>query len=340
MSPIPYVRGQVVALAILIASAGLFDAALLGACCGAAALGWLLLLWKKYRRDLAGAAADVPSHRVRLDRVVGGDALAVLLPATLLAVLFATDVVHPLAGHDAARSAIAALVLAAPVVWGSSLFDWYLILPRISGQLGYRPCRASEEEEAFAFPSTWKEVTRWWYIHRVAGTLAFRLGLSASIAVVIGAVTGLELLARATAWIVMLMFGAYAVITLIRGATLAKQVGQGGHVKGIVGQTVTVERRAGKRRRWQPWRKLPALQVDGRRYVVDVALESIQLADVEPREAAELPKPFRFEKDFDWVPISEVNAIRQAKPKFSGCKDRCSGINWYCIENPRCFEPK
>jgi hypothetical protein len=340
MSPIPYVRGQVIVLAILVAGAGVFGAAILGICCGLAALTWLLALREKYRWDLARATACVPPHRARLDRVVAGDALATLLPTTLLAALFATDIAHPLSGYEAIRGATAALVLATTVIWASSLFDWYLILPRISGQLGCRPCRASEEEEAFTFPSTWREVTRWWYIHRVAGTLAFRLGLSASVAVVIGAVTGLELLARATAWIVMLMFGAYAVGTLIRGGTLAKQVGQGGHAKGIVGQTVTVERRAGGRRRWQPWRRLPAMQIDGRRYVVDVALESIQLADVEPREATELPKPLRFEKNFDGVPISEVDAIRQAKSKFSGCKDRCSGVNWYCIENPRCFEVK
>ncbi len=341
MNPIPYVRGQVIVLAILVASAAAFDAANIATFCGIVALAWLLALREKYRWDLVRAGTmSVPSHRARLDRIVAGDALAVLLPATLFAALFATTIAHPLAGYDAIHGATVALVLAAVVVWASSLVDWYVILPRVSGQLGYRPCRASEEEESFTFPWTWKEVTRWWYIHRVVGTLAFRLGLSAAIAAVLWAVTGLELVAHAAAWIVMLTFGAYAVTALIRGSFLAKQVGQGGHVKGIVGQTVTVERRAGRRPWWRLWRKLDPLYIEGRRYVVDVALEGIQLAAIEPREATELPSPLRFEKDFDSVPIAEADAIRQATSKFSGCAGRCSGINWYCIENPRCFRPK
>lgn len=341
MSPIPYVRAQVIVLAILIAGAGAFDAAEIAASGGLAALVWLLGLREKYRWDLVRVGAtSVPAHRARLDRVVARDALVTVLPATLFAALFATGIAHPLSGHDAVHGATLALALAAIVVWGSSLVDWYLILPRISGQLGYRPCRASEEEESFPFPWTWKEVTRWWYVHRIAGTLAFRLGLSAAIAAVLLAVTGLELVAHAAAWIVMLMFGAYAVMALIRGGILAKQVGQGGHVKGIVGQTVTIERRAGRRSWLRPWRRVNALRIDGRHYIVDVALESIQLANVEPREVAELPERVDFEDDFDSVPIAEVDAIRQASPKFSGCRGRCSGVNWYCIENPDCFRPK
>jgi hypothetical protein len=40
----------------------------------------------------------------------------------------------------------------------------------------------------------------------------------------------------------------------------------------------------------------------------------------------------------------EVRDARPSEPErakpFSGCKGGCSGINWYCIENPRCFAPK
>jgi hypothetical protein len=341
MSPIPYVRGQVVALAILIAGTAAFDAANIATYCGIVGLVWLLALREKYHWDLIRAGMTfVPSHRARLDRVVARDALVTLLPMTLFAALFATAIVHPLTGYNAIHGATVALAPAAVIVWGSSLVDWYVILPRISGQLGHRPCRAGEEEEPFTFPWTWKEVTRWWYIHRVVGTLAFRLGLSAAIAAVLTAVTGLELVAHAAAWIVMLTFGAYAVTALVRGSILAKQVGQGGHVKGIIGQTVTVERREGRRPWWRLWRKLKPLHLNGRHYVVDVALEGIQLAAVEPREATKLPAPLSFEKDFDSVPIAEANAIRQEPSKFSGCAGRCSGINWYCIENPRCFRPK
>jgi hypothetical protein len=334
MSPIPYVRGQVVVLAILVAGAGLFDAAILGACCGLAALAWLLLLRQKYRRDLIRTAAAVPPHRARLDRVVAGDTLVTLLPATLLAVLFATEVGHPLAGHEAVHGATAALVVAATVVWASSLFDWYLILPRVSGQLGPRPCRSTSEVATFPFPTTWKEVTRWWYIHRVVAAFAFRVGLSTALAVAIGKISGLDQEARWFAGVAMLLFSSYAFSALWHG------VGQAGHAKAIVGQTVCVERRPGKRRKLPPFTRLRPLRLDGRYYVVDVAIESVQIVNVEAHEAEGLPEPEKFERHPDSVLLPNVDALHPEKQKFCGCDERCSGINWYCIENPRCFEVK
>jgi hypothetical protein len=334
MGPIPYVRGQVAVLAILIAGAGVFDAAVLGACCGSAAFAWLLLVREKYRWDLVRKRAATPPHRARLDRVVAGDALVTLLPATLCAALFATGIAHPLTGHGAVHGATAALAVAATVIWASSLFDWYLILPRVSGQLGPRPCRSASEVAEFPFPSTWKEVTRWWYIHRVAAAFAFRVGLSTALAVAIGEISGLHQEARWFAGVAMLLFSSYAFSALWHG------IGQAGHAKAIVGQTIRVERRPGKRRRLPPFRRLPPLQLDGRYYVVDVAIESVQIVDVEPHEAGVLPAPEKFERHPGSVLLPNVDAIHPAQPKFRGCEGRCSGINWYCIENPRCFEAK
>ena len=324
----------------MIAVAGLFDASLLAVCVGIAALLWLSAMHLKYLHDLRVTDSVLPPHRKRLDRVVSRDPLMVVVPATLFSSLFLFGVLDPISDRAAVYGAASALALTALAVWGSSLVDWYLILPRISGQLGHRPCRAAEEEEWFPFPYTWKEVTRWWYIHRVAVALAFRLGLSAAIAAVLAALTGFEVLARAAAGLVMLMFGAYAVLAMIRGSTLAKEIGQAGHAKGIVGQTVTVDRRPGRRRLRNLWRKASALQIVGLYLVIDVALESIQLAEVESREKADLPPRTRFEKNFESVPLANVDAIRQGKPQFTGCRGRCSGINWYCIENPHCFHPK
>jgi hypothetical protein len=341
VSPRPYVRWHAFALAFLIASAGLLDAAGLAVGVGAASMLWLLSMHLKYLRDVRATTSWVPEHREKLDRDVSFVPLLTIVPATLFAALVLFGRLDPIEGKDAIRGIAIALAPTAAVVWGSSLVDWYLILPRISGQLGPRPCRAAEEEEWFPFPWTWKEVTRWWYIHRAVAALAFHLGSSAAIAAAVVSLTGFELLGHAVAGFVMLMFGAYALLAVLRGSTLAKEVAQAGHAKGIVGQTVTVERRAGQRHPLQFWRKLPALEMDGRRrLVIDVALESIQLADVRPRESARPSTPLRFEKNFDSVRLADVDAIRQANSKFSGCSDRCSGINWYCIENPRCFDPK
>ncbi|HMI81230.1 MAG TPA: hypothetical protein VK480_05530 [Solirubrobacterales bacterium] len=340
MSPLPYVRGQVVALALLIALAGLYDASLLAVCVGAGAMFWLLAMHVKYLHDVAATTTWVPNHREKLDRVVAFDPLFTVVPATLLAALFLSGRLQPISGVATIHDAASALAPVAAVIWGSSLVDWYLILPRISGQLGPRPCRAAEEEESFPFPKSWREVTRWWYIHRTIGTLAFRLGLIIAAGVLAHSLSDLGFLARLFGWTITLAFGGYALVTIWRGFTLARQVRQAGHVKGIVGQTVTVERRAGERHPWLFWRELPALQFDGRRYVVDIALESIQLAGAKPREEDDIGQLRRFEKEVDSLELADIGALRQGHPKFSGCTGRCSGINWYCIENPHCFDPR
>lgn len=340
MSPLPYVRWQVIAIAFLVSLVGVLGAGGVTIACAAAALAWMLGLRHKYRRDVAAADAAVPPHRAKLDRVVAMESLAWLGPTLLVGLIF---LLHPLQPADwllVVKDTALPLTLAAVFVYGSSLFDWYLILPRVSGQLRHRPCRAAEEEESFTFPSTWKEVTRWWYIHRAVGTLAFRLGLILAVGALANALSEFGLMARLFAWTVTFAFGGYAIVTVWRGFTLARQVKQAGHVKGIVGQTVKVERSAGKRHSWLPWGRLPVLQMDGRRYVVDVALEGVQLVKAEPREGEDLHHLHRFEKEVDSLSLSDIDALRLGHPKFSGCTNRCSGINWYCIENPRCFDPK
>lgn len=340
MSPIPYVRFQVVVLGLLIAIVGVLLGGWIPPCCAFVALGWLLYLRHRYHGDVTGAGGFIPSHRADLDRVVLTDALVALILALLVCGAFAFDPIQPAHWHNVVGKSLQAFAIGWTLVYASSLVDWFVILPRISGQLGFRPCRAGEEDESFRIPNTWREVTRWWYIHRIVAALAFRGGLSAAIATAMTALTGFELLGRAIAATVLLAFGAYAIQTVVKGLREAKQVGQAGHPKGCVGQTVKVERRRDRRAPLGLGHGRPALVIDGTRLVIDVALESIQLADVTDRQAEVLPTPIRFEKNVDSVPLADADAIRQAQPKFSGCRERCSGINWYCIENPRCFQLK
>ncbi len=58
-----------------------------------------------------------------------------------------------------------------------------------------------------------------------------------------------------------------------------------------------------------------------------------------PREQAELPEP-KFVSKADRLSLVNHDSARLSPREFSGCAHRCSGINWYCIENPRCFEAK
>jgi hypothetical protein len=335
MSPIPYIRAQTIALALLIACAALFDATTMALCCGLGGLAWLLLWHAKYRADVHATGAAVPDHRARLDRVVLTDALVGLLSAVLFAAAFVLGGVEPITGEVAVHGAALALAPTALAIWGSSLIDWYVILPRVSGQLGARPCRAAVEPADFPWPNTWKEVTRWWYVHRIAAAFAFRVGLSAALAVVIGDLSGLQEWARWFAAVVMLLlFSGYALSTLARG------IRQIGHAKVIVGETVRVDRRPGKRKKWPPFTKLDPLRLDGRQYIVDVAIESAQLISAETHEAKSLPSPEKFARHADEVTLDNVDAIHLAPEKFAGCQGRCSGVNWYCIENPLCFNPK
>ena len=186
----------------------------------------------------------------------------------------------------------------------------------------------------FPWPDTWKEVTRWWYVHRIIAAFAFRVGLSTALAVVIGVLSGLHQEARWFAGVAMLLFSGYAISTLARG------VNQVGHAKAIVSETVRVDRRAGRRRKWLFFRKLPALQMPGRYYVVDIAIESVQLVSADTYEEKDLPRPNKFARHPRTVSLANIDSIQPATTKFTGCSGRCSGVNWYCIENPDCFRPK
>ncbi len=210
---------------------------------------------------------------------------------------------------------------------------WYLIFPRVSGRLGFRPCRSASEVPQFYFPGTWKEVTRWWYFHRIVGTFVFRVGLTTAGAIVLGEVLDAR---EASRWLMagpMLLFAGYGY------SALWHSVLQAGNAKAVVGQTVAVERRPGKRRMLPAFWKLPPLAFDGRYYIVDVAIEGVQLVDTEPHEAQELPEPEKFTRYPRSVLLPNADATYSTS-KFKGCEGRCSGINWYCIENPRCFHLK
>ena len=127
---------------------------------------------------------------------------------------------------------------------------------------------------------------------------------------------------------------------------------QAGHPTFIVGRTVRRSRakrrpllsaRLGRRTFTIPGlKKEPVGRLGPREYVYDVALECVQLVDVRDRERA-VPRDDNgdvvYESDPEKVLLKDIGAAKRAK-RFEGCKETCSGINWYCIENPQCFEPK
>lgn len=331
MSPLPYVRGQVIVLAALSLFSAILGASVIALSCAATGLASALALAARYHHDLAATNPSIPPHRKRLDAVVSGDAWAALGPATLLTVVSLAFPIDPSAvAVHTARTAAGDLTIAATAVYISSLVDWYVIVPRISGQLGSRPCRAGSPQ--FPYPHTWKEVTRWWYIHRIAGALVFRIFLSLALAAAIGDIVGVGEQAKVIAGLAMGMFASYM-------AAIPSAVLEAAQAKVIVGQTILVKARP-RRQLWPPFKKIHPPDLRGLQYTIDVSLEGVHLVEIGPRERGDSPPPREFVRNPNRLPLANLDSARLAPHQFAGCEVRCSRINWYCIGNPSCFEPK
>lgn len=344
MSPEPYVRYQALAVALLLVAAATLGSPLAALCC---ALGGTLLavgLYSKYRRDVTTARMRVPRHRERLDAIVSGDARAALgIGVTLSAALVAFEVQPP---QDAVPAlSLVLLALVAEAIYVSSLMDWFVILPRISGQLGIRPCRSDADHARF--PKTWRETTRWWYIHRIIAALVVRFGLSFALSAAVAEHVDLPGGATVVAGAAVGSLAAYV-------AAVPRAVFHGGgHPTMIVGDTIrlrkterlplaTIEfgrhtlRIPGFRRRTQG-------RFGRRLYVYDIALEQVQVVPASKREKAppvDDDGRVKYERRPEKVLLKHAHEVKPAERPFKGCAQECSGISWYCIENPRCFDPK
>lgn len=316
MSPEPWVRMHAAAVCVVLVALVVLGAAVL-----ALGLGGVLALfgsglWRKYRTDVLLAGAEVPPHRDRLDVMVAGDARAALLTPLVLAtfvVVFSPESVH-LAGY-VVRS-VAAVAVVAVVVYGSSLFDWYVILPRVTGLLGPRPCRL---DGAFrTFPRTWREVTRWWYIHRIVADFFLVYGFALALGMVAAGLSG-----ASSPWVDLAFTVVFGTFGAYRKA-IWPAVKEAGHTRLIVGTTVSS--RFGERF-----------------YVYDVAIEGVQIVPVDKYEQRAEEMSPDDKPEYEWrperVPLTSVDEMKDAE-RYAGCDRRCVGISWYCIENEDCFKVK
>jgi hypothetical protein len=152
-----------------IAGAALSALALLGqatvALAGATALlVFALTLIALYVRGRRPSRPPIPPNRRERDRgIFVGTIVAAAPPAALAAAALTLDL-HPL-GHTPrlVAAAIIATSLAAPVVFASTLCDWYLILPRLSGLVGRAPCQEARR-------ARWRALTQFWYCALRPGT--------------------------------------------------------------------------------------------------------------------------------------------------------------------------
>lgn len=298
----------------------------------------------RYRGDMMGASATPPAHRERLDRIVAGDVRASYVAGlTAAALMRAFNVTRPDIGIS--RWTPVLVSVAAVGVLSSSLVDWYIVLPRISGMLGVRPCRHRDEDFS-RFPRTWREMTRWWYVHRILGAVALRFGLAFAATLTLRDYVDLPGGTHIVVAAAAVLLGSYV-------SALPRAVIEAGHPSFVVGSTV--ERLPPQRRQLgvrvghlaltahSVGETEPGTGSPAREYVYDVSLEGIQVVSAASRET---PPPrdrdgrVVYEREALKLSLRRAGHVRPADRDFEGCGRHCSGINWYCIENPRCFEPK
>lgn len=358
-------RGQgVILIALLVTTIILGAAGEALVCTGVVALlGWLL--WLRYRGDVraSGDLSDTVRQRERLDVMVGGDLRVVVgvTAATATTVLLYRNAAPSDVGT--LRSVFLAVSIVWCVVYLSSLVDWYIVLPRITGQLGFRPCRIEDADRAaMRYPDSWRETTRIWYLHRLATALVVRYGISYAVTL---AISGLITFPMGTRFAVIAglsvlnAYGPFALLPLGR-ETL--------HVRVHVGQTVRRLHAERVKRRWrigpfhisttEPDRTEMGMVVGDREYVYDVSAEGIQLVPVGAREEGTDPaadpaatepdvtsarEPTKFARRPVRVSPKRIESIEPCDEEepFRGCSGgRCSGINWYCVENPESFDQR
>jgi hypothetical protein len=132
-----------------------------------------------YARSLAGMDASVVPwagkrsvRRANGDRLVGRVAFFGTLPLTLACLLSALRVFEMPRVHHVPGVITVTVVAAALGVFGSSLVDWYWVLPRRDGVIGPPPCHED-------WARSRKLLTRYWLIHRTVAALLFVLALVA-----------------------------------------------------------------------------------------------------------------------------------------------------------------
>lgn len=346
MSPDPYIRGQSLAFAVLVLTTAVLGSPLAALICAASAGLLATGLSSRYRGDLKAHGVDAPPpHRDRLDLVVAGDVRSAVVAGVVAG---STLVAFPRHAPSIGVAPVTWLLLAvgAAGVLLSSLFDWYVILPRLTGLLGPRPCR-NPDSDFHRFPRTWRETTRWWYVHRIIAAIMVRYGIAyAAVATLVHNVA----LPGATTVLGGLVAGFFASYV----AAVPRAVWEAGHPTLTVGRTIrlqTVRRvpRAVQIRGRQirlPGRSRQILESYGpRQYVYDVALETVELVNAGTREHA-TPRDEKgrviYERNPEKIKLRDIQRTRPkpGEPPYAGCSGACAGINWYCIENPRCFHNK
>jgi hypothetical protein len=253
-----------------------------------------------------------PPHRQRLDRLVLGQWIGAGLGGLAVGLACAHFDLKPL---DNCSSLVGALIIGALVgvlgVFLSSLVDWYVILPKVSGLAGPAPCEKSEGE-------MWKYTTCFWFFHRAMATALVYLVL-VGIPTYMGNISSGSAL---VAWAVVATLIALVAGYFCRGMFLAFWFAFNPPL--LVGDNVLVN--VAEEGDWDVRLK------QHRAYVVDLSLQGAKYKILD--EGRYVRGRF-LSKDDGQIPIQLLGAAkapRTSKP--APCAGACSGVNWYCRHNP------
>lgn len=262
------------------------------------------------------AGRESPPHRQSLDRIVAVQWIGSSFGSFVVAVACGRYGFDPLAtSHQLIEALIVGLCVGSIGVFLSSLVDWYVILPKVSGLSGPAPCEQAESGD-------WKYTTCIWYFHRALATALVYL-VVIGIPSYMGNVTGgQEFYAWAALATTLAVIGGY----ILRGMFVAVWFFLKPPV--LVGDQIFV--------------RVPQ-EGDGdvemrrqRAYVLDV---SIQGADYKILDAGRYVRGKFIDKADGNVPnhkLAAVKASRNSDPPI--CAQGCTGVNWYCRCNPKAHD--
>jgi hypothetical protein len=289
------------------------------------AIGLLVVatyLWSERTRLLANGRRDgrnSPQHRRALDRIV----LAQWLGAGILSFLVALAARHysldPFSGGGRLlRALIVGFAVGILGVFVSSLVDWTVILPKVSGLSGPAPCECAVGER-------WRYTTDVWYLHRAAATAVVYLVVIGIPAFMAAESSG----SGQIAWGVLTTGVILVAGFFFRDMFLAGRYALNPPV--LVGDLIWVEAPP------EGDEDLPMLH--RRAYVLDVSLQGAKykaLTDGRYRGA-------RFTQKSDGTVSNEDLGGAKKAPSKEGepalCPPgHCSGVNWYCRHNPKAHD--
>jgi hypothetical protein len=262
------------------------------------------------------AGRESPQHRRDLDQIVAVQWVGSSSVGLLVALACDRFGLDPLAtSHQLVDALLIGLCAGAVGVFLSSLVDWYVILPKVSGLSGPAPCEMAES-------GAWKYTTCVWYFHRALATAIVYLVVIGVPSYMSNVVSGQAIYAWAALATILAAIGGY----VLRGMFVAVWFFLKPPV--LVGDQIFVR---------VPQEGEGDVEMRRQRaYVLDV---SIQGASYKILDGGRYRRGKFADKADGNVPnhkLADARAPRNSDPPL--CAGGCTGVNWYCRCNPKAHD--